>query len=66
MEEKYMIDRLIAMAKQCERSDIEIERLEDEINDVKLELEKAHERIAILESVELLSELKVINDAPNT
>ena len=54
MNETYLIDRCISMARECERLHIEKDTLAEE-------LDAAQERIAILESVELLQELKEID-----
>ena len=51
--ETHMLDRLIEMVR-------ENERLQIELNDIVPKLEKANDRIVLLESAELLAELKTI------
>jgi len=59
MDDKYLLDRLIAIARENERHTLLIEELDEA-------LQAAKDKIAILESVELLSELKGIQNAPDT
>ena len=57
----HMLDRLIALARENERQSMEVKSHEEQIVELEMALEKANERIAILESVELLAELKEIS-----
>ena len=57
----YMLDRLIAIARENERQKLQLDCQEEQIVELEMALEKANERIAILESVELLAELKEIS-----
>lgn len=60
MDEKYLIDRLILAVRECERR--HIEDLENRLTAKDEELQKAYDKIAMLESVELLAELKDIEN----
>ena len=58
--DNYIIDRLIAAVRECERHLAHIEDLENQLNVRDELLQTAQDRVAILESVELLAELKEI------
>ena len=60
MCEKYLVDKCINLARECERHLYQVDKLEEKLNNRDEALEKAYERIAMLESVELLAELKEI------
>ena len=59
--ETHMIDRLITLARENERQKLKSDYQEEQIVELEMKLEKANDRIALLESVELLSELKEIS-----
>jgi len=60
--DNYIIDRLISAVRECERHLAHIEDLENQLNVRDEMLQAAQDRVAILESVELLAELKDIDN----
>ena len=64
-DEKYLIDRLVAIARENERLVLQLEDVEDNHLDMCAKLEEAKDKIAMLESVKLLQELKEIENAPD-
>ena len=62
MDEKYLIGKLIDLARENERQLCRLINYEDQLAAKDEELQKAYDKIAMLESVELLAELKDIEN----
>ena len=56
----HMLEMLIELVRENERQAMEVKNRDDNVVALEMALEQANERIAILESIELLAELKTI------
>ena len=57
----HMLEMLIELVRENERHKLELKNRDDNVVALEMALDQANERIAILESIELLAELKEIS-----